>query len=122
MTVRDLGKQTRLGPKRIEDIEAGLETWLSSPIRQRLANALSIEPYLLKEVEIKSMLSIHPELEDIPGELYENLQALILSGVRDLECPRCKSELRASVKEGVDIEEQPIRFATAHCVRCPFII
>src|SRR5690606_36373062 len=80
MTVRDLGKQTRLGPKRIEDIEAGLETWLSSPIRQRLANALSIEPYLLKEVEIKPMLSIHPELEDIPGELYENLQALILSG------------------------------------------
>src|SRR5947208_2102618 len=51
MTVLDLALLANFSIKRVEELESGLETWLSSTDRQRLAKALSVEPSVLKEVE-----------------------------------------------------------------------
>ncbi len=51
MTVLDLATKANFSIKRVEDLESGLETWLSSTDRQRLAKALNVEPGVLKEVE-----------------------------------------------------------------------
>ena len=51
MTVLDLARSSRFSRQRIEDLEAGLESWLSSTDRQLLAKALAVEPKLLQKVE-----------------------------------------------------------------------
>ncbi len=122
MTVRDLARETALPHPRIEDLEAGLETWLSSPERQRIAKALGVEPVILQEVEYKPLHYSLPELQEVSGDVYEELSNKILSGETNLRCPKCGNQLKTSLKEGIDLENMPVRFASAHCVKCPFII
>lgn len=118
MTVRDLGKLSRLGIVRVEEIEAGMESWLSSTDRQLLAKALSVEPRLLLEVEVR------PNLEESVAQKLEleSISAAILEGARDLECPDCGGTLKCSIQEGYDMENQPVAFAKAFCTTCPFIL
>lgn len=118
MTVRDLGKLSRLGIIRIEEIEAGMESWLSSTDRQLLAKALSVEPSLLLEVEARPKLD---ESEALRLE-RESLAEAILEGARDLECLECGGTLKCSIQEGYDIEGKPVAFAKAFCVSCPFVL
>ena len=56
MTQMDVARRTRFSLQRIEDIESGIETWLSATDRQLLAKALCVEPVLLQEVEARNML------------------------------------------------------------------
>jgi hypothetical protein len=104
--------------KRIEEIESGFETWFSSVDRQRLAKALGVEPYILKEVETRTSLT---------DELKEQLQMRelndkILAGENGLSCPHCNHTLNTSVQNGLDIEGLPIQFAKAFCTKCPFVL
>jgi transcriptional regulator with XRE-family HTH domain len=117
LTAKDLGKRSRLGQKRVEDIEQGLETWLSTTERQLLAKALEVEPMMLQEVENR------PPAEDQNlAEATPRLVQAILEGARDLECPNCGGTLKCSVQEALDIEGQPTRFAKAYCMKCPFVL
>lgn len=121
LTVKDLARMTRFSPQRIEDLEAGLETWLSTTDRQLLAKALAIEPSLLQEVEtrIDTGQTPPPMASD---SLINQLSEAILNGARNLECPDCGSTLKCSVQEGLDIEERTTRFAKAFCMKCPFVL
>lgn len=120
MTVRDLAKASRFELRRLEDIEAGMETWFSSTERQLLAKALSVEPALLQEVEKRSKPG--GEETELPADEVLRINKAILSGARDLECPSCGGSLKCSVQEGLDINEEPIRFAKAFCLQCPFVL
>ena len=118
LTIRDLSKLTRFQVRRLEDIEAGLETWLSATDRQRLAKALVVEPSLLQEVEVRSGLTSSEVTEGV----HQALAVSILQGVRDLECPVCRQSLRCSIQDALDIEGRPIQFAKAFCTKCPFVL
>jgi len=122
MTVRDLARASRFSPERIDDIEQGLETWLSTTDRQILAKALTVEPMVLQEVERRAKLTTEHYDEQIVEMAQKQLTEAILTGARDLECPNCGGTLKCSVQEGLDIDEQPIRFAKAFCLKCPFIL
>jgi hypothetical protein len=117
MTVRDLAKSARFSARRVEEIEAGLETWFSSTDRQLLAKALSVEPEILQEVESRR----HGD-ENIPQMVMDELADLILHGQRDLQCPRCGGNLRCSVQQGFDIEGKPMHLPKAFCQKCPFVL
>jgi len=121
MTLRDLARASRFSLHRLVDIESGLETWFSVTERQLLAKALSVEPALLQEVESRP----RSLLDDDPKKLAAVIQDLtraILHGAHDLECPDCGSTLKCSIHEGIDLEEKPIQFAKAFCIKCPFIL
>ena len=118
LTVRDLAKLSRFPEVRIEDIESGLEIWLSSTDRQLLAKALSIEPSLLQEVETRPPLSDSTQQKAAAAYLGR----AILEGVRELECPDCGQTLRCSVQEGFDLDGLPVRFPKAFCSRCPYVL
>lgn len=122
MTVRDLARISRFSTERIDDIEQGLETWLSTTDRQILAKALTVEPMLLQEVERRAKMTTEHYDEQIVEMAQKHLADAILSGSRDLECPNCGGTLKCSVQEGLDIDQQPIRFPKAFCVKCPFIL
>lgn len=117
MTVRDLGKISRLGLQRVEDIEAGMETWLSVTDRQTLAKALAVEPVLLQEVEARPPADETDLLDE-----STRIASEILHGVRELQCPNCGGTLRCGVQEALDIEGRPTMFAKAYCMKCPFVL
>lgn len=121
MTVRDLAEASRFSINRIEDLESGLETWLSSADRQLLARALVIEPNLLKEVEYRLPAS-GADSAMFDRERCQNLGEAILAGGRDLQCPDCGSNLSCDVQEGMDMDERPFVFAKASCRKCPFVL
>lgn len=121
MTVKDLAKATRMTAQRIEDIESGFETWLSTTDRQILAKALRVEPMIIKEVEWRPPEEV-PELAEVPRETIEELADNILHGERNLDCPRCKSPMTCYVQEAIDLEENKIFLPMASCTKCPFVL
>lgn len=121
MTVKDLAQSSRMTIQRIEDIEAGFETWLSTTDRQILAKALRIEPSILKEVEFRPP-EVVPELAEVPREVIEDMADNILQGERNLECPRCKSPMTCYVQEAIDLEDNKIFLPMASCTKCPFVL
>ncbi len=118
LTVKDLAKLSRFPIARIEDIESGLESWLSASDRQLLAKALCVEPAILLEVETRTGLGDNQEKQ----ALAQYLSRAILEGARDLQCPNCGHTLRCSIQAGFDLEGKPIRFPKAFCTKCPFVL
>jgi transcriptional regulator with XRE-family HTH domain len=123
MTVKDVARAARFTVKRVEDIESGIETWLSSSDRQLLARALSVDPALLQEVE-ERVIAGHQVRESHMFNQATNRQLCesILDGLRELECPDCGGTLKCSIQEGIDIEGRPILFPKAFCMKCPFTL
>ncbi|MBS1993181.1 MAG: helix-turn-helix domain-containing protein [Cyanobacteria bacterium SZAS LIN-3] len=121
MTVKALARDSHFSVARLQDIETGMETWLSSSDRQLLALALKIDASLLQDVEARPRLEPsddQPRYEAMLADLRDS----ILSGVRELECPQCGDTLRCRVQEGLDIDGQPVYLAKAFCQRCPFVL
>lgn len=118
LSLAELSKLIRFTPRRLEDIETGLETWLSYADRQKLAKGLGVEPALLKEVESRPVSEESGSRELVMRELNEQ----ILAGNYQLNCPDCSTALKCSIQEGEDIEGNPLRFAKAFCTRCPFVL
>jgi transcriptional regulator with XRE-family HTH domain len=118
MTVKDLARWSRFPINRIEDIESGIETWLSSAERQLLCKALVIEPSLLEEVEVRGFLNDSKQLEIVRYDLSQ----FVLRGDSNLRCPLCAEPLQCSIQEGFDLEGDPIRLPKAFCRSCPFVL
>jgi len=120
-TIAALAKESHFSKARIQEIETGMETWLSSSDRQLLALALKIDAELLQEVETRPRL----EPSDDPQRweaIISDIRDSILTGVRELECPQCGDTLRCRVQEGLDIDAQPVFMAKAFCQKCPFVL
>ncbi|MBI4533798.1 MAG: helix-turn-helix domain-containing protein [Candidatus Melainabacteria bacterium] len=116
MTQMDVARRTRFSRQRIEDIESGIETWLSSTDRQLLAKALCVEPVLLQEVETQTVLRPPDNLAS------QDIAKSILLGIHPIACPNCDSLLTCSIQAGFGLEGEPIKFPKAFCAHCPFVL
>jgi transcriptional regulator with XRE-family HTH domain len=119
LTVKDLAKLSRFSVSRIEDIESGVETWLSASDRQLLARALNVEPVLLLEVEAKRLDSAS---EEEKLKVHTELAEKILTGLREASCPNCGGSLKCSVEHGLDLDGKVQEYAKAFCLKCPFVL
>ena len=119
LTVKDLARHSRFSISRIEDIESGVETWLSASDRQLLARALSIEQLLLLEVEGKR-LDIASDAEKV--KIQVELAEKILKGLKEQSCPNCGSSLKCSIEHGLDLDGRVEDYAKAFCIKCPFVL
>ena len=117
--IAELSHEARVPINLLEDIESGIETWLPTSIRQRIARVLKVDPNILQEVEVKNEIK-EEFLKEPPLELLERIQEDILSGVKEINCPICQSSLRVWIQEGLDLTEQPVKTAKAHCTNCVF--
>jgi len=99
----------------INNIEEGIETFLSTTIRQRLAKTLKISANTLKEVEK------HPPKTEIPLEKIQDLKENILAGkLEDNYCPVCNNLLICKLLTMYDLEDNPVKHPKARCSKCPF--
>ncbi len=117
--IAELSLKAWVPVKLLEDIEAGIETWLPVTIRQRIANILRVDPNILEEVEVKNITNQDLPKEP-PLELLERISEDILSGVKNINCPICNNSLRVWVQEGFDLNESPIKIPKSHCTVCVF--
>lgn len=123
LTVKDVARSARFSVQRIEDIEAGIETWLSVTERQLLAKALNVEPGVLQEVESRFDAGQHaPDGHMLNSRTTAQISQAILEGGRDLPCPDCGAKLVCDVTEGIDMEGHPIFLPKAFCSKCPFVL
>jgi transcriptional regulator with XRE-family HTH domain len=123
LTVKQVADGARFSAQRIEDLEAGLETWLSASDRQLLAKALSVEPKVLQEVEVRhKSLSSTPESKMFDKESKEQIAQAVMQGGRDVQCPDCGNPLKCSLTSGFDIDGNPIFLPKAYCPNCPFVL
>ncbi len=121
LTVKDLSLESRFTKQRIEDLESGLETWLSSTDRQLLARALAVDPIIIQEVEARPRLEPTNDPERY-NAILADLTDSILKGVKELDCPQCGNTLRCRVQVGIDMDGQEVYFAKAFCQKCPFVL
>ena len=117
--IAELSHEARVPINLLEDIESGIETWLPTSIRQRIARVLKVDPNILEEVEVKNETS-EDFPKDPPLELVERIQEEILSGVKDIKCPLCGNLLRIWVQDGFDLNERLAKTPKAHCTVCVF--
>ena len=117
--IAELAHQARVSIELIEDIEAGIETWLPTSVRQRIARVLKVDPNILEEVEVKNEIN---EDKKIPEELVERIKDQILNGENKFTCPSCKSNLKVWIQEGFDLNGNLVKSPKAHCTVCIFQI
>ena len=118
--ITELSIQAKVDIKLLEDIEAGIETWLPTAMRQRIARVLKVDPNILEEVEVKNINVMEDLPKEPPLELIERIQQEILSGKKDINCPMCGSPLRVWVQGSLDLNGQPSKTPKAHCTVCVF--
>ena len=116
--IAELALLAKVDVKMLEELEAGIETWLPTSVRQRIARVLKVDPIILEEVEKK--YESYEGNKKIPYELIEKLQEQILNKEKEINCPLCSSLLRAWIQEGFDINGNPSIAAKAHCTSCLF--
>ena len=117
--IAELSLQAKVPIKLLEDIEAGLETWLPTSIRQRISIVLKVDPKILEEVEVKNK-KIEGLYKEPPGELIERICEEILEGNLDIKCPTCGSEMKVWIQDGFDLNENPIKTPKGYCKSCIF--
>ena len=116
--IAELSLQARVSIELLEDIESGIETWLPTSVRQRIARVLKIDPIVLEEVERKKYAGA--EKENLPPELLERIQDEILNGATEINCPVCGKQMKTWIQEGFDFNGEQVKSAKGHCMTCVF--
>ena len=99
------------------DIESGKELFLATTVRQKLAKGLKVNPSEIKKYE--KMLDFKPDAQE---DTINYLKEQILSGAKDLKCPKCGAPLKCRVAKLYDLEDNLMLHPKAVCTKCPFQI
>ncbi len=106
----------------LEDIESGIELFLSPAVRQKLARALKTRPSSLKALE-------KPREEGLPGKTALSASAreryieeILYHPHAEYPCPNCGTLLLVRLFNRRDLEDNPLVEVKAHCPNCLFKI
>jgi len=115
-----LSKRCNLEPDMIQNIEAGIELFLSSTVRQKLAKGLKTS---LDEIKLYEK---REDFHFFDNKNIEELKSLILEneGNRGFAplCPVCGSRLVTRIARMYDLEDNLMLHPKARCTKCPFQI
>ncbi len=118
-----LAKRCNLTIDEIANIESGVELFLSSTIRQKLAKGLKTT---LSEVKLYEKKEDFHLLSPQGGADIEEMKNLILENEGNkgfvLLCPVCHNKLITRVARMYDLEDNLMLHPKARCSKCPFQI
>jgi hypothetical protein len=114
-----LALKGRLPLRLVEDIESGLETFLSPAIRQRLARALHVRAEQIREVEKppKAPSAGSVALQRAGVTLHE---AILRAPDASHPCPACGAPLSVRLFDRQDLHGNPLKVLKAACTTCLF--
>ncbi len=115
-----LAKRCNLTIEDIQNIESGIELFLSSTVRQKLAKGLktTLSEIKLYEKQEDFHFSDKQNIEDLKALILENENN---KGFAPL-CPVCGSKLITRIAKLYDLEDNLMLHPKARCTKCPFQI
>ncbi len=116
ITQSALAHRCNLLCKQVEDVESGIELFLSSTVRQKLAKGLKVNLSDIKKLEKNEDFKFAPAID------IEEIKEKILSGEKDILCPNCNEKLVVRVAKMYDLEDNLMLHPKARCSKCPFQI
>ena len=118
LSVSGLSKKCNLEEDVIQNIESGLEIFLSVTVRQKLAKGLKVTPNEIKIYEKNENYNFTSK------EILDNLREDILNNANNKYysalCPVCGSKLNVRIAKLYDLEDNLILHPKAVCTKCPF--
>lgn len=118
LSISGLSKKCNLSEDVISNIEQGLETFLPTTIRQKLAKGLKVS---LDEIKLYEK---NESFETTSKEMVEKLKEDILNNQNNSNfvaiCPVCGSKLITRIAKLYDLEDNLILHPKARCTKCPF--
>lgn len=118
LSQEDLSEKSSLTLEQIQSIEQGLDLFLPSTIRQKLAKGLKVDNKEIKHYEIKTdfTLSKNSQMDSIREAILLNSQNPNFV----IECPVCGEKLITRIAKLYDLEDNLILRPKARCSKCPF--
>ena len=99
----------------IEAVESGQELFLSSTVRQKIANALKIRPMSIKIYEKDVFVNFNTD-----SSVQEEIKERILMREKEIFCPNCNSVLITRIAKMYDLEDNLVLHPKARCSKCVF--
>lgn len=118
LTQEELAFKSSLTIEQIQSIEQGLELFLPSTIRQKLAKGLRVDNKEIKQYEIKIdyTLGKNSSMDSIREAILLNSQNPNFV----INCPVCGEKLITRIAKLYDLEDNLILRPKARCSKCPF--
>ncbi|MBR3604745.1 MAG: hypothetical protein IKL52_01800 [Candidatus Gastranaerophilales bacterium] len=118
LSQEDLSEKSSLTLEQIQSIEQGLDLFLPSTIRQKLAKGLKVDNKEIKLYEIKTdfTLSKNSQMDSIREAILLNSQNPNFV----IECPVCGEKLITRIAKLYDLEDNLVLRPKARCSKCPF--
>lgn len=114
----ELARLSAIELEQIQSIEEGLDLFLSSTVRQKLAKALKIDNKEIKLYEIKTDFAL------AKNSVMDSIREAILLNSNnpdfEINCPVCNSKLIVRIAKLYDLEDNLILRPKARCSKCPF--
>ena len=118
LSQEELALKSSLSLEQVQSIEQGLELFLASTIRQKLAKGLKIENKEIKQYEVKADFSLakNTMMDTIREEILLNSQ----NPNYEIKCPLCGEKLITRIAKLYDLEDNLVLRPKARCSKCPF--
>jgi len=118
LSQEDLAFASSLTLEQIQSIEQGLDLFLPSTIRQKLAKGLKIDNKEIKLYEIKTDFSLGQKNK------MDSIREMILLNSNNpnfvINCPVCGEKLVTRIAKLYDLEDNLVLRPKARCSKCPF--
>lgn len=113
-----LAKKCNLTVEQISSIESGIETFLPTTVRQKLAKGLksTLEEIKLYEKGEDFTLGSVSDIESLKEQILTNGEHSKIA----LYCPVCGSKLLVRIAKMYDLEDNLVLHPKARCSKCPF--
>lgn len=115
-----LAKKCNLTLDEIMSIESGIETFLSTTVRQKLAKGLKASLSDIKRYEKREDFTLGSlnDIEEIKEQILINGENSKIA----LHCPVCNEKLITRIAKMYDLEDNLVLHPKARCSKCPFTI
>ena len=117
-TREDLASKSSLDIKTIQSIEEGMDLFLATTVRQKLAKGLKVENKEIKKYEVKTDFGlVKPSTSD---EIREQILLNSSNPNFNINCPVCGSKLITRIAKLYDLEDNLVLRPKARCTKCPY--
>lgn len=118
LSQEDLAYKSSLTIEQVQSIEQGLELFLASTIRQKLAKGLKVDNKEIKQYEVKTDFTLAKSSQ------MDSIREMILLNSQnpnfEIQCPLCGEKLITRIAKLYDLEDNLVLRPKAKCSKCPF--
>ena len=118
LSQEELAHKSSLTLEEVQAIEQGLELFLASTIRQKLAKGLKVDNKEIKQYEAKADFAL------AKNTTMDSIREMILLNSQnpnfEIKCPLCGEKLITRIAKLYDLEDNLILRPKARCSKCPF--